>query len=292
MSAFSNWLENLLADGLYRGGCLTTAGAAGSSAVVKGIWAASTAYSVGDIVVPHANMTGAGGKLLRCTTAGTSGTTNTLAVPNPGTTLTDNTVTWTAIATMPALYVVYRALLTCTKGVVARSTAYALNDTAVVLASDSKYHLYKVTTAGTTAGSAPTYAGAGGEAITDGTAVLTEQSAALDANTATVEPSGGNYSRASINCTLANFSGTQSAGSTTASTGTNATISNNNTITFPTPNAAWANGSAMIWGYADYDSPTSGNLIHWGPLTAPVTVNATDPAPTFAAAAQTLQIDN
>jgi hypothetical protein len=72
-----------------RGGCLTTAGAAGSTSVVKGIWTATTAYVVGDIVVPHANMTGAGGKLLRCTTAGTSGSTNTLAVPNPGTTLSD-----------------------------------------------------------------------------------------------------------------------------------------------------------------------------------------------------------
>lgn len=112
MSAASNYLENLLVDGILRGGCLTTAGAAGSSAVVTGIWTASTAYAVGDIVVPHANMTGAGGKLLRCTTAGTSGAVNTLAVPNPGSTLVDNTATWTAIATMPALNVVYVALYT------------------------------------------------------------------------------------------------------------------------------------------------------------------------------------
>lgn len=110
----SDYLENLLVDGLFRGGCLTTAGAAGSSAIVKGIWTATTAYVVGDIVVPHANMTGAGGKLLRCTTAGTSGSTNTLAVPNPGTTLADNTVTWTAIATMPALNTLYVALFTVT----------------------------------------------------------------------------------------------------------------------------------------------------------------------------------
>lgn len=108
----SNYLENLLCDGLMRGGCLTTAGAAGSSAVVKGIWTATTAYALGDIVVPHANMTGAGGKLLRCTTAGTSGSTNTLAVPNPGSTLADGSVTWTAIATIPALNVHYVALFT------------------------------------------------------------------------------------------------------------------------------------------------------------------------------------
>lgn len=108
----SDFLENMLVDGLLRGGCLTTGGAAGSSAVVKGLWAATTAYVVGDIVVPHASMTGAGGKLLRCTTAGTSGSTNTLAVPNPGSTLTDGSVTWTAIATIPALTAVYVALFT------------------------------------------------------------------------------------------------------------------------------------------------------------------------------------
>lgn len=109
----SDYLENLLIDGLFRGGCLTTAGAAGSAAVVnKGLWAPTTAYNTGDILVPHANMTGAGGKLLRCTTAGTSGSTNTLAVPNPGATLVDGGVTWTAIATMPALNQVFVALFT------------------------------------------------------------------------------------------------------------------------------------------------------------------------------------
>jgi hypothetical protein len=111
----SDYLENLLIDSLFRGGCLTTAGAAGSTAVVnKGIWTALTAYVVGDIVVPHANMTGAGGKLLRCTGGGTSGSTNSLAVPNPGTTLADASVTWTAIATMPALNNLYVALFTVT----------------------------------------------------------------------------------------------------------------------------------------------------------------------------------
>jgi hypothetical protein len=112
MSALTDFFENRLVDGMLRGGCLTTAGAAGSTTVVKGIWTASTAYVVGDIVVPHANMTSAGGKLLKCTTAGTSGATNTLAVPNPGSTLTDNTVTWTAIATIPALDQHYVGLLT------------------------------------------------------------------------------------------------------------------------------------------------------------------------------------
>lgn len=112
MSGKSDYFENLMIDGFFRGGCLTTAGAAGSSAVVKGIWTATTAYVVGDIVVPHASMTGAGGKLLRCTTAGTTASTNTLAVPNPGSTLSDGTVTWTAIATVPCFQNLYAGLLT------------------------------------------------------------------------------------------------------------------------------------------------------------------------------------
>ena len=163
----------------------------------------------------------------------------------------------------------YIALLTCTKGVVARSTAYALNDTAVVSATDGKLHLYKVTTAGTTAGSAPTYAGAAGEAITDGAAVLTEQDAALDANTNMGEPTIGTgaYARVPVTASLANFAGTQSAASTTASTGTGGQTSNNGAITFPTSTTAWAWAPALAWGVAVYDAASGGNLWWWGPMT-------------------------
>ena len=45
----------------------------------------------------------------------------------------------------------YFGLLKSTKGARANSTAYALNDTLNVTASDGKIHLYKVTTAGTSA---------------------------------------------------------------------------------------------------------------------------------------------
>jgi hypothetical protein len=112
MTALSDFAENLLIDGYMRGGALGTGGAVNSTSVVKGVWTATTAYSVGDVVVPHANMTGAGGKFLRCTTAGTSGSTNTLAVPNPGSTLTDSGVTWTAVSGLPALLTGYVGLLT------------------------------------------------------------------------------------------------------------------------------------------------------------------------------------
>jgi hypothetical protein len=116
MSAATNAFENMLIDGHFRGGCLTTSGSAGSAAVVKALWSASTAYALGEVVVPHPSMTGAGGKLLQCTTAGTTGTTNTLAVPHPGSTLVDATVTWTAIATLPSLPTHYVALFTVMAG--------------------------------------------------------------------------------------------------------------------------------------------------------------------------------
>jgi hypothetical protein len=224
MASMSDFLENMLVDGLARGGCLTTAGAAGSAAVVTGIWTATTAYTVGQVVVPHANMTGAGGKLLRCTTAGTTGSTNTLAVPNPGTTLTDSSVTWTAIATIPALNNWYVGLFTTNP-----------TDTA------------------------------GG-----------------------TEVSGGSYARVTVANTLANWAGTQSAASTTYSTGTGGTTSNNGAITFPTPSANWG----TVTGMAVFDSATTGNMLFWAALTTNKTINNGDAAPSFAAAALTLQIDN
>src|SRR6185436_21073852 len=115
----------------------------------------------------------------------------------------------------------YFGLLKSTRGPRANSTAYALNDTISVVANDAKVHLYKCTTAGTSAASQSTlYPGVDNEAITDGTAVLTEQKAALEAGTAAVEPSGGSYARVAVTASLANWAGSQSAGSTTASTGT------------------------------------------------------------------------
>lgn len=298
----SDALENMLIDGLFRGGCLTSAGAAGSSAVVKGIWTASTAYALGDIVVPHANMTGAGGKLLKCTTAGTSGSTNTLAVPNPGSTLADNTVTWTAIATIPAELKLYAALFTINKGLRANSTAYSLNDVISLTPTggaggDTRQHLYKCTTAGTSAGSQPaTYLGVPGEAITDSTAVFTELGPVIDSNTGfpagLAEVSGGSYARVSLTAgsvpALADFAGTQAAASTTASTGTGGTTSNNATITFAAPTANWG----QVGMVAVYDQLTGGVLKFWAALTAPKTINNGDSAPSFAAAAFTVQIDN
>jgi hypothetical protein len=224
MTAFSDFIENMIVDGLLRGGALNAAGTVNSTAVVTGVWTATTAYTLGQVVVPHANMTGAGGKFLRCTTAGTTGSTNTLAVPAVGSTLADGSVTWTAVSGIPSLLTVYAAL-------------YTVN---------------------------PSDTGGG------------------------TEVTGGSYARVAITCSLANFAGTQAAASTAASSGAGGTTSNNNAVTFPAPTANWG----VITGTALYDQPTGGNEIVWGALSVNKTVNNGDAAPSFAAAAFALQVDN
>lgn len=173
---------------------------------------------------------------------------------------------------------IYVGLLTCTKGPIARSTAYALNDTASYVAADGANHLYKCTTAGTTAATAPSYPGAENEVITDGTAVFTEQTSALQAGTAQVEPSGGSYARAAQTANSTNF------------TVTNATITDATAINFPTPTANWVTSPASVWGFADYDAATAGNCLRWGGLTTdqyPATGNTVS----FGAGALTVKID-
>ena len=76
---------------------------------------------------------------------------------------------------------IYVALTLCTNGPLARSTAYTVGQTVSYVAADGNNHLYKCTTAGTTAATAPAYPGASNEVITDGTAVLTEQTSELEA---------------------------------------------------------------------------------------------------------------
>ena len=191
--------------------------------------------------------------------------------------------------TLPSIANFYIALTTCTNGVIARSTAYALNNTVVVLAADGYYHLYKVTTAGTSAASAPSYPGNANEVITDGTAVLTEQTSGLDAGTAIVEPSGGAYARVQVAASLANMSGTQGAGTTAASSGSSGTISNNNQLAFPASTAAWATAPAMVWGVAIYDAAAGGNLVQWGSLGSPQNVGS-GVTVTFNAGAFTIQM--
>ena len=185
------------------------------------------------------------------------------------------------------------ALLKCTKGARANSTAYALNDTIAVTANDSKIHLYKCTTAGTSAAAQTTlYPGAANEAITDGTAVFTEQNAALDAGTAISEPSGGSYARAALACSLANWSGTQGAGTAVASSGTGGASSNNAAITFPTPSADWTSGTEKIWGVAVFDASSGGNLWEIAALSTLQSILNGQAAAAFAAGAVVFTIGN
>ena len=102
------------------------------------------------------------------------------------------------------------------------------------------------------------------------------------------EVSGGNYARVAIPSSLANWAGTQGAGTTTASTGSSGTTSNNNAITFPAPNAAWG----QVTGFGIFDAATGGNELYYAALGTPKTINNGDPAPSFAAGALTVQVDN
>lgn len=106
--------------------------------------------------------------------------------------------------------------------------------------------------------------------------------------TAGTEVTGGAYARVSITSSLANWAGTQAAASTVASSGATGTTSNNASITFPAPTANWG----VITGFALMDALTAGNMLFFGALTTSKTVNNGDAAPTFSAAALSLQIDN
>jgi|GEM_PF-382942 len=306
MSALSAFIENMLIDGLLRGGAVNSAGTVNSTAVVTGVWAATTAYTLGQVVAPPSTFTAGGGKFLRCTTAGTTGSTTTLACPAIGSTLTDGTVTWTAVSGMPSLLNVYAALFAINKGLRASSTAYSTGDCISLTATggaggDTKQHVYRCTTAGTTAGSQPgTYLGVPGEAITDGTAVFTEITPVLQSNTGfpagLTEVSSGSYARQPITCSLTALAGTQGLTTTTASSGTGGptggTTANNAAITFPSPTANWASGSAMVGVIALFDQLTAGNQIVGAALSVPKTINNGDAAPSFAISALTIQIDN
>ncbi len=96
------------------------------------------------------------------------------------------------------------------------------------------------------------------------------------------EASYTGYAAVTQTASLANYAGTQGAGTTTASTGTSGTTSNNNALTFGTPNSgtsqtvthqAWCAGTTP-WFY--------------GALTTPRTINNGDVAPVAAAGAMQL----
>ncbi len=111
--------------------------------------------------------------------------------------------------------------------------------------------------------------------------------ACSDSSTGT-EVTGGSYARVTVAANMTQWAGTQSAGSTTASSGTGGTTSNNNAITFPAPTANW--GTVTHFGL--FDATSGGNQLFCAALTTSKTINNGDAAPSFAAAALTVQIDN
>ena len=102
------------------------------------------------------------------------------------------------------------------------------------------------------------------------------------------EVSGGSYARVAVSDGLTSWAGTQAAGSTSASSGTSGTTSNNAAITFPAPSANWG----TVSHFSIMDASSGGNLLICAALTQAKTVNSGDAAPSFAASALSLQIDN
>lgn len=101
------------------------------------------------------------------------------------------------------------------------------------------------------------------------------------------EVTGGSYARVSINQSVSNWkstNGTQSG----ASSGTGGTSTNGVAITFPAPTANWG----VVTHFGLYDATSAGNLLFWGALTTPKTINNGDAAPSFAVDALSIQIDN
>lgn len=76
------------------------------------------------------------------------------------------------------------------------------------------------------------------------------------------------YARVEMPCNGGTWAGTQAPGSTTASVGTSSTISNNETIMFPTPTTNWGDLIAV----EIFDAIDGGNRLLWGMLAAPKTV--------------------
>ena len=100
----------------------------------------------------------------------------------------------------------------------------------------------------------------------------------------------GGYARVALTSSLTTWMGTNSNAVGTVSTGTDGTIRNNTAITFPAPIGNW--GVANSFGLFDSATIGAGNLLFYGQLTNPKTINNGDAAPSFTVNTLTIQIDN
>ncbi len=143
---------------------------------------------------------------------------------------------------------------------------------------DSSNGLQTVTYTGTTGTTFTGCAGGTGTLDTGSVVMLAPTSAAI----LSAEPtSTGSYARVSVVNNAANFS---------ASTGSYpSTKQLAGTVTFTQSTAAWSSGATalVIFFIADVSTLAGGNLLSWGYLTTPQTVNAASITPSFAASALT-----
>jgi hypothetical protein len=94
------------------------------------------------------------------------------------------------------------------------------------------------------------------------------------------EVSGGSYARVASTPSDTAWTATQ-GGTSGASSGTGGTTDNATDITFPAPTANWG----VVTHFGIFDASSGGNLLIWGALTTPKTINSGDPAPKFVAGA-------
>lgn len=102
------------------------------------------------------------------------------------------------------------------------------------------------------------------------------------------EVSGGDYARVEYDPSYSNWKGTDNEVTNIPSAGNSGSTSNAGAITFPAPVDDWGH----ITHFAIYDASTSGNLMFWGALSIPKTVNDGDAAPSFGASSLSIQLDN
>lgn len=100
------------------------------------------------------------------------------------------------------------------------------------------------------------------------------------------EVTGGSYARVAVGPSDVTWNATQGGTPAAASSGTSGQTANAGAVTFPAPTANW--GSIVAQGI--HDATSGGNLLLYGNLTTPKTVNNADPAPSFAAGALTVTI--
>lgn len=102
------------------------------------------------------------------------------------------------------------------------------------------------------------------------------------------EISGGGYARVAVARSLGVWAGTQGPGTTEPSNGASGRTSNNSPISFPSPTADWG----VVTHFAILDAAMGGNMLYYGQMAIPKTVNAGDSAPTFLVSDLAYQIDN